>query len=163
MKMTLAQFALAVNADRKWVLNAAAALGREFSPSEPEARRLGLARLIQQVAGKPLRTAYALAESALASGERSIVARSPDGSVSVRVDVSRYLRTYAQWLSRAYAHQPRRRGRPLGPRSGTRRTAESYGLDLTLIDANLRRPLAERLSEADDAAELMASFHQADP
>jgi hypothetical protein len=66
----------------------------------------------------------------------------------------RYLSTFTALLGRAYAQEPRRRGRPVV----NRWTAESYGLDVSQIDANLRRPLAERLREADEAAEMMNHF-----
>ncbi|MFL5383348.1 MAG: hypothetical protein ACJ8GN_12585 [Longimicrobiaceae bacterium] len=157
--MTLAQFAIAVGAGTKWVQNAAAALGRPLAYTEEEARRLGLARVIQGVAGMPLQRAWELAGEALASpAQHTVLAESADGSVQVNVDVRRYLVTFTALLRRAYAHEPRRRGRPAANRSGGRWTAESYGLDVSQIDANMRRPLAERLREADDAAELMNRF-----
>jgi hypothetical protein len=153
--MTLAQFAIAVGAGTKWVQNAAAALGRPLAYTEEEARRLGLARVLQSVAGMPLQRAWELACEALASpSKHTVLAESADGSVQVSVDVRRYLFTFTALLRQASAHEPRRRGRP----SVNRWTAESYGLDISQIDANLRRPLAERLREADDAAELMNRF-----
>jgi hypothetical protein len=103
----------------------------------------------------PLQRAWELAGEALASpSKNTVLAESADGSVQVNVDVRRYLVTFTVLLRRAYAHEPRRRGRP----TTSKWTAESYGLDISQIDANLRRPLAERLREADDAAELMNRF-----
>jgi hypothetical protein len=156
--MTLAQFALAVNADPKWVQNASAGLGLYLTYSEDEARRLGLARLIHETAGTPLRTAWEAAGPALEEGADEVSAASPDGSVRMMIDVKRYLCTFTAWLSRAYAHEPRRRGRPALRERGPALTAEAFGLDLSLIAANLQRPLAERLREADDAAEMMNRF-----
>jgi len=154
--MTLAQFAIAVGAGTKWVQNAAAALGRPFAYTEDEARRLGLARVIQSVAGMPLQRAWEMAGEALASpSAQKVVVESADGSVQMSVDVRRYLSTFTALLRRAYSHEPRRRGRPA---RSSRWTAKSYGLDVSLIDANLRRPLAERLREADEAAEMMNRF-----
>jgi len=155
--MTLAQFAIAVGAGTKWVQNAAAALGRPLAYSEDEARRLGLARVIQGVAGMPLQRAWGLAGEALASSsQQEVMAEAADGSVQMNIDVRRYLSTFTALLRRAYSHEPRRRGRPAA--RGSRWSAESYGLDVSLIDANLRRPLAERLREADEAAEMMNRF-----
>ncbi|WP_325312467.1 hypothetical protein [Longimicrobium sp.] len=158
--MTLAQFALAVNADTKWVQNASAGLGVYLAYSEGDARRLGLAKVIHETAGTPLRAAWEMAGPALAADPSApiVSAESGDGSVRVAVDVDRYLCTFTAWLSRAYLHEPRRRGRPAVRERAPALSAESFGLDVSLIAANMRRPLAERLREADDAAELMNRF-----
>ena len=155
--MTLAQFALAVNADPKWVQNASASFKREIRYTLEEARIVGLARLIHLTAGTSLRTAYDLAEQALAIDppEETVVAESADGSVRVVIDVSRYLSTFTAWLSRARTHKPAQRGRPAGRRPWTKWSAQEYGLDVTLIDTNMRRPLTERIHEADEIAEVM--------
>jgi hypothetical protein len=159
MEMSLAQFALAVNADPKWVQNASAGLGLYLRYSEDEARRLGLARLIHETAGTPLRDAWEMAGTVLESGPQptAVAAESDDGSVRVVIDVHRYLCTFTAWLSRAYTYAPRRRGRPvLRERSAT--TAEEFGLDVSLIAANMKRPLEDRLREADEVAELMNRY-----
>lgn len=160
MEMRLAQFALAVNADTKWVQNAAAGLGLNLRYSEEEARRLGLTRLIHETAGSPLRAAWELAGKALSiqPGERTVVAESPDGSIRITIDVSRYLCTFTAWLSRAYSRAPRRRGRPRRRESAQGSSAASYGINVSQIAANMQRPLEERLREADDAADLMNRF-----
>lgn len=155
--MTLAQFAIAVNADPKWVQNAAASFGRYLQYTEEEARRVGLARLIHVTVGTPLRAAYEMAEHALVSEPPAdtIVAESPDGSVRLTVDVHRFLVTSTVWLSHAYHHEPRARGRPAVRERSAEWAARARGLDVSLIDSNLRRPLAERIREADENAELM--------
>lgn len=155
--MTLAQFALAVNADPKWVQNAWAAFQRYPRYSVEEARIVGLARLIHSTAGTALRTAYDQAEAALATKPPApaVVAESPDGGVRVVVDVWRYLCTFTAWLSRAYTHEPARRGRPMVREPWERWSAEEYGLDLSLIEANMKRPLEQRIREADEIAAIM--------
>lgn len=156
--MTLAQFALAVNADPKWVQNAWTSFRRAPRYTVEEARTVGLARLIHLTAGTALQLAYELAERALATNPptATVVAESPDGSVRMVVDVWRYLCTFTAWLSRARTHEPVRRGRPLAREPWERWSAEEYGLDLSLIDANQRRPLDQRIGEADEIAEVMS-------
>jgi hypothetical protein len=158
--MTLAQFALAVGADPKWVQNATAALQRYLRYTEDEARIVGLARLIHSTAGTSLRSAYDMAEAALSLDPpaSTIVAESPDGSVRVVVDVWRYLCTFTAWLSRARTHEPARRGRPAVREPWARWSAEGYGLDVSLIDANMERSLEERIHEADEIAEVMTRY-----
>ena len=159
MEMTLAQFALAVNAEPKWVQNASAAIGLYLRYSEDEARQLGLAKLIQETAGTPLRGAWEMAGQALANNSPTlaIVAETGDGSVRLIVDVHRYLCTFSAWLSRAYVYEPRRRGRPAVREQGPG-WEDAYGISVAHITANMRRPLEDRLAEADDAAELMNRY-----
>lgn len=155
--MTLAQFALAVNADPKWVQNSWASFQRYPLYTVDEARMVGLARLIHSTTGTPLKTAYDLAASALFTNPPAptVVAETADGSVRVVVDVERYLCTFTAWLSRAYTHEPARRGRPMVREPWERWPAAEYGLDLSLIDANLKRPLDQRIREADEIAAIM--------
>jgi hypothetical protein len=144
--MTLAQFAIAVGAGTKWVQNAAAALGCPLTYSDDEARRLGLARVIQGVAGMPLQRAWELAGEALASpDQQQVLAEATDGSVQVTVDVARYRSSFAARLAAARKEQPQRRGRPARRANDPIAAAREYGIDISLLQSNLLRTPEERV------------------
>jgi hypothetical protein len=153
--MTRAQFALAVGATEKWVHNAAAALGRGMAYTPATARLLAVARAVQAVTPVPLVVAQRLAATALALPvpESGSVAISATDGGSVTLDLRRALSTFAVRLGRAVEHVPRRPGRRRSLRSqrsrDARGRAHTYGVDLSLIDSNLRRTPDERLRALD--------------
>ena len=155
--MTLAEFAYLLDADPKWVQNAAAALGGSLRYTLPTARRLAVARALARTADMPLPRAYALAGEALrkAGSSRAPVRVSDEADpVAVTVDVFRILAAVNVGLSRLRTmYVPRRRGRPATLRRDPIRAAEEYGLDLGLLAANLRRTPAERLRQLDAMAD----------
>jgi hypothetical protein len=155
--MTLAEFAFLLDADPKWVQNAAAALGGSLRYTLPTARRLAVARALAQTADMPLPRAYALTGKALrkAGGSRAPVQVSDDADpVALTIDVFRILVAVSVGLSRLRTmYVPRQRGRPATPRRDPIRAAEDYGLDLSLLAANLRRTPAQRLRQPDAMAE----------
>jgi hypothetical protein len=159
--MTLAQFAIAVGAGTKWVQNAAAALGRPFAYTEDEARRLGLARAIQGVAGMPLKRAWELAGEALASPSKVVMVESADGSVQMTVDLVRYRSSFAARLAAARREQPRRRGRPARRAKDSIAAAREYGIDISLLQSNLLRTPEERLRIAGANVEFARRFRGA--
>lgn len=158
--MTLAQFALAAQADPKWVQNAVQTLGLYLTYSEEEARRLGLARVLGATLGTPLRQAWEVAAAALEHPrERElVVAESPDGSARVVVDVYRYLSSFTGALAVARRREPRSRGRPVVRERNAAEEARAFGLDLSLYQANRLRSLDERARELDENAEAMNYF-----
>ena len=154
--MTRAQFAAAIGVPEKWVHNAAAALPQRVSYTPAAARRLTVARAIQSIAPVPLATAYEIAGTVVASpiSESGTVAvlSTPGGSVTL--DLRRVLSTFAARLALALQHSPRRPGRKrrVAARAvspDARRRAQAYGIDLSLIDSNLRRTPEERLAALD--------------
>ncbi len=155
--MTLGEFACLLDTDPKWVQNAAAALGGSLRYTLPTARRLALARALAETAGMPLPRAYATAGRILRTyrGSKGPVRVSGEGDpVAVTVDVYRILAAVSVGLSRLRTmYAPRRRGRPTTVRCDPIRAAEEYGLDLTLLAANLRRTPAERLGQLDAMAD----------
>jgi hypothetical protein len=162
--MTRAQFALAVGATEKWVHNAAAALGREVAYSQAAARRLAVARAIQGITPVSLLVADRLAGSALASPvpeSGSIAVLATQGG-SVTLDLRRVLSAFAARLARATHHVPRRPGRRRGAQqqrsADARARAHAYGIDLSLIDSNLRRTPEERLRALDANAEFVGAL-----
>jgi hypothetical protein len=90
-------------------------------------------------------------------GSRRPVRVTNDGGVvSAAVDVFRILAAVNTGLSRLRTtYAPRRRGRPTTSRLDPRRRAEAYGLDLTLLESNLRRTPAERLRQLDAMADFV--------
>ncbi len=167
--MTRAQFALAVGVTEKWVHNAAAALRRGVAYTPATARLLAVARAIQAVTPVPLVAAYRLAAVALASPipECGSVAVLATEGGSVRLHVRRVLSAFAARLGRAVEHTPRRpgrRGRVRSPRSGDGRArARAYGIDLSLIDSNLRRSPDERLRALDANATFIGALGTRSP
>jgi len=161
MPMTLAQFALAVGAGPKWVQNAVATLDLRFTYSEAEARVLGLARVIQATSNMPLRRAYAIAEDALASptaAKATVVAEAPDGSVQVSVDVPRYLSTFSARVALAGKQRGRVRERPAKSAGGPIQAAREYGIDISLLESNLRRSPEQRLRLASANSDFIRGF-----
>jgi hypothetical protein len=155
--MTLAEFAYLLDADPKWVQNAAATLGGSLRYTLPTARRLAIARALAETTDMPLPRAYAIAGKALrkAGGSRAPVRLSDEADpVAVTVDVFRILAAVSVGLSRLRTmYAPRRRGRPATLQRDPIGAAEEYGLDLGLMAANLRRTPAERLRQLDAMAD----------
>ncbi|HEU4455355.1 MAG TPA: hypothetical protein VFR81_19980 [Longimicrobium sp.] len=158
--MTLAQFAIATQADPKWVQNAVATLGLYLNYSEEQARRLGLARVLSSTLGMPLRQAWDVAEDALRhpKAREWIATEAPDGSVRAVVDVYRYLSSFTIALAVARRHEPKARGRPVVRERSAADEARSFGLDVSLYRANRLRSLEERARELDENAETMTYF-----
>lgn len=157
--MTLGQFAYLLNADPKWILNVSAALGGSLRYALPVAKRLAVARELHESLGVSIPRAYELAAGVLRrhDGKRKPVpvvasegAETGGGAVAVSVDVYRILSAVYAGLSRLRtSYAPRRRGRPATKRRDPVQMAAEYGLDLTLLVANLRRTPAERLRQLD--------------
>ncbi|HEY5086419.1 MAG TPA: hypothetical protein VII66_03585 [Gemmatimonadaceae bacterium] len=156
--MTRAQFAQSVDADEKWVENAAAALNLpQVGYTRKEAYRFGLIRLLSRDFAIPVTRAAILADSALLElpSEREVRLKSADnGNAILVLDLARYSSTLAARLSVAL-HQggPRRPGRPASADRYRERDpiirAADYGVDLTLLREELRLRPAERLARLD--------------
>ncbi|MBA3557464.1 MAG: hypothetical protein H0W30_02585 [Gemmatimonadaceae bacterium] len=159
--MTLGEFSLLLNVEPKWVLNASAALGGALQYTLPAAKQLAVARALHQALGVPIPRAHELAGQILAryKAERLPVTVLSEGktglgdTVDTTIDVYRILAAVYTGLSRLRtAYAPRRRGRPGTARRDSVRAAVEYGLDLTLLSANLGRTHAERLRQLDAMA-----------
>ena len=157
--MTRAQFAAAIGVSEKWVHNARAALGGPERYTVAEAQRLAVVRAIQAVVPVTLPVANGWALAALAAPRRDgpvNVLMESHALVRVTIDLPHILSAFTARLSQALHDEPRLRGRRprlLGRRRPTlheaRARASSYGLDVSLIDASLRRSPAERLASLD--------------
>jgi hypothetical protein len=163
--MTLAEFAYLLDVDPKWVQNAAATLGGSLRYTLRTAQKLAVARALTESAGMPLPRAWALAGEALRKfgGSNELVPVTADGDpVVVTVDVYRIVAAVTVGLSRlGTMYAPRQRGRPAKARRDPIRAAEEYGVDLTLLAANLRRTPAERLRQLDAMADFRRRAHRA--
>ncbi|HET7038472.1 MAG TPA: hypothetical protein VFH97_01210 [Gemmatimonadales bacterium] len=162
--MTLGQFATAVGASRRWVQNAFQALALPPRYTEDLARRLAFARTVKQACGMPLRRAFPLAAEALARwpAEKRWELRDPDGAVRVAVELERFLSSYAVRLSLSRTwYAQKRRGRPWKRRGLA--LARWYGVDLTLLDEQLKRTPAERLKRLDENVEFLRAMRIVGP
>jgi hypothetical protein len=155
--MTLAEFAYLLDADPKWVQNAAAVIGGSFRYTLPTAQRLAVARALAQTTDMPMPRAYAIAGKLMRRfGRSSEPVRISDDAdpVGVTIDLFRILASVSVGLSRLRTrYAPRQRGRPARRRRDPLCAAEEYGLDLSLLAANLRRTPAERLRQLDAMAD----------
>lgn len=153
--MTLGQFATAVGATPRWVLNALTRLGTPRRYAEPLARRLALARYISGAVGTPLPEAARLAERALREADPQGTWRiEGPGGVALDVDMTRFFTTYGAhlaWALSAYGEKPR--GRRARRRGNAIQRAKDYGIDVTLLDSALKRSPEERMRRvAEDMA-----------
>ena len=157
--MTLTQFAIATGADPKWVKNALSALHLPGAYSEQAACRLGLARVIHTSSGLPLKRAYELATGVLSSPVGvSVISEASDASVQVTVDVERYLSTFRLRMAAARRYQERGRGRRGKAPADPIAFAREYGIDISLLESNLRRTPEERLRTASANSDFIRSF-----
>lgn len=157
--MTLADFAHLIGAPTRWCQNALHALGPGAPYSWALARTLGLARLLHQHHGMPLRQAMAVAARALEGSPPTVVRMSdPDGVTALEVDVPRYLTQFSLRAARLQADTPRRRGRPRRRSGGGIAAGEEYGLDLSALRGGLRLSPAERLRQLDANQRLIAAL-----
>ena len=153
--MTLSEMAFLLNVERKWVLNALAVLGRSARYSLPLARRLAIARAIQESTGSSLAGSFAEAGRTLqlVDGTASVVLAKPDSDVAIVVDVHRILSSFNVRRSvMQTTFEPRQRGRRLRVARDPMRAAADWGLDLTLLADNLTKTVEQRLRQLDAMA-----------
>ena len=164
--MKLGLFAVAVGASPRWVLNALTRLKIPRRYDEPLARRLALARLLAETTGAALGEAFALGTLALAETDPHDVWRneSPEGAVTVTIDMPRFFTAYGARLALAindYGEKARGR-KPERRRSAVAR-ARAYGVDTTLLDAQLRRTMAQRVREHQKRVEDLTALRAGRP
>ncbi len=165
--LTLAQLAVLVDAPPKWVLNAIGILGGSPRYSIPFARRLAITRALHQELAIPLQFAHALAARSLAADETTPTVRlAPDaaGAIELRVDVARLHAAFAmrQALLKTTI-KARHRGRPSKRRKDLIARAREWGLDISLLRANLRLTPAERLRQLDGMAAFARDVRRVTP
>jgi hypothetical protein len=151
--MTLGQFAFAVGAKPRWVLNTLSRLRVPRRYDEPLARRLALARTLHESAALPLPRAWAEAARILAEADyfKDWEYESGDGLVTVRVDLPRFFTNYQVRLAVSHSSHaaPKRRGRAPSRRGSAIERARAYGIDVTLLDSQLAQAPAQRVREMD--------------
>ena len=151
--LTLAPFAAAVHAPPRWVLNALTRLAVPRRYSEPLARRLSLARMLESETGMSLPRAFKLAGRILAEARPDGTWRheSDNGAIVLEVELPRFFSNYLARLSLARNHYGEKvRGRRTGRRGSAIERAKAYGFDLTLHDSALRRTGEQRLAMLND-------------
>ncbi|OGT94933.1 MAG: hypothetical protein A2083_07920 [Gemmatimonadetes bacterium GWC2_71_9] len=151
--MTLGQFAVAVGASPRWVLNALTRLRVPRRYDEPLARRLALAKTLHASAGFTLPSAWEAAGRILREADyfKDWQYESDDGLVTVRVGLPRFFTNYQVRLAVAHSSHaaPKRRGRAPSRRGSAAQRAWAYGIDVTLLDANLAETTDVRLRRLD--------------
>jgi hypothetical protein len=157
IELSLQQFALAVGAAPKWVLNARPRLGRPIAYTVPDAQWLRLARCLNRDLRIPLRTAADLAVQALTrragnggtTGARVVDVRAE--GVRLTVDLERQRAAFETALSAAIAFgNPKRPGRKRRPPQhfwAAIGRAWRAGIAVGPLRARFGRPAAERLAE----------------
>jgi hypothetical protein len=160
--MTLGQFATAVGATPRWVLNALTRLGVPRRYSEPRARRLALARFLSEDVGTPLPGAWRLAERILAEAEPTGTWREEGrGGIELRVDLPRFYSTYGPQLALARTEYGERvRGRRSMKRGTAVQRAKAYGIDVTLLDSALRRTPEQRMKAVAEDMRFLAALRK---
>ena len=159
--MTLGQFAVAIPAPPKWVLNAYAILELPPSYTVENARRFALTRVLEQAFGIPLKRSYHLALTTLREPPTPVSWRyeSPDGTTSIVIDRERFLSNFTANLSCALAgYAERRRGRPPQRRRRGLAAAVEHGVDIDLLRESLKRTSSDRLQSLDDDAAFVQSL-----
>ena len=154
--MTLGQFALCVDAPKRWVQNAFQALDLPPRYTPELARRLALARAIKRASGTPLRQVFPHAAAVLAAWptQRTWRLVGPDGAVRVTIDLERFLSAFYTRLSLARCwYAEKRRGRPRKQKRRGVEWAEWYGVDISLLRAQLQLTPEERLRRLDRAVQ----------
>ena len=150
--MTLGQFATAVGAPPRWVLNALTRLKVARRYSEPLARRLALARMLGEGAGTALPEAWTLARRALTETDPfgTWWHESPSGAIALVVEMPRFFTAYGARLALARNNYGEKaRGRKAKRRGTAVERARAYGVDTSLLGAQLTRTPAQRVSELD--------------
>ncbi len=164
--MTLGRFSLAVGADPRWVQNARAVLGFSARYTVEAARRLSLARTLRETYGIPLGAAYAMSHEALAGrpGKGGWERATPDGVVTVSVDLERFLSAFNARLSLSRTlYGERQRGRPRGRGGRGIGLAREHGVDVGLLESSLARTPAERIMSLDRDLEFLRSMRLGHP
>lgn len=154
--MTLGQFSVAVGAAPRWVLNALTRLKIPRRYNEPLACRLALARLLSETTGSAMGESLALATRALHNADPHSTWRSESlgGAITITIDMPRFFTAYGARLALSVnTYGEMTRGRKPNRRRSAVTRAREYGVDTTLIDSQLRRTMAQRVSEHQDRVE----------
>ena len=152
--MTLTEFAILVDSPPKWVLNTHAILGLSPEYTLEAAERLALIRILNRDLDIALLRARDLADSVLRGSPGT---HETTGIAALAVDLPRLRAAISTRRSQvATQHSPRRAGRK-PRRTAPLKAARTYGIDLTLLQANLWRHPVDRLRQLDG----MVAFSQA--
>lgn len=155
--MRLAEFALLVDAPTKWVLNARALLRDVSVYSVEAAERMALMRELNRDFGMDLQRARAIADQALGTSD----VREPGGVVRLVVDIPRLRSAIATRMSQLKIQHQRRRAGRKPKRIAAIMAAKRYGIDVTLLQANLMRTHAERLRQLDGMVAFTTALRRA--
>jgi hypothetical protein len=156
--LSSSELAYLVDVDPKWIHNAALRLKRPIRHSVKEAIRLTLARQLHEGIGITLPHAMELANEAIhANIDQPFVVMSPDGTAWLSIDTGRFLLRFNARLAwmRTHTPLPERGRKPMQRHEDAIAAARAYGIDISLLEANLRRTRGERLTELNDNMEFL--------
>jgi len=160
--LSLSDISYLADAPPKWVLNTCAALGLGLRYSLDLAWRLYLTHRLQWAIGVPLARGGEIAGT-IPRGPATDGLRMTELPVDERceivlsLDLDRLRSSFAaRRAALATTIAPRVRGRPATRRRDPVKAAEDWGLDVSLLSANLRRSQTERLRQLD----AMSSFRR---
>lgn len=162
--MLLGEIAYLLDVEPKWVLNTCSALRRPRRYSLQLAQQLAVARVIIQSLGASLPVAWQLAQrtlDAFARGESPVTVTPSAAEITLVVDVQRILSTLnVRRAALASSIAPRQRGRRAGARRDKVRAAAEWGIDVSLLAANLRLTPEQRLRQLDAMAAFAAGVRR---
>lgn len=157
--MTLAQMAIAAGADLKWLQNASAILKRPVRRSIDDARLWALVHAVAKDLKVPLAESLRIARLTLRQ-EKGV--RSTGAEIaSIVVNLERFNSVFYGNLSRARTLEtPKRLGRPRQVRGEAITRAKAYGIDISLLEAALNRPVRERLERLNANSEFLRELRK---
>jgi hypothetical protein len=163
--MTRNQFAMAVNADEKWVENTAQILGLSLNFNSSDVTWMGLVRVFNHDMGFHLVRSAELATEAMeyAPEAREVaLGRSHVHEGAVLLDVARYHSLRNASLSAGLSFGgPRRRGRRARPVGGDALSrARKYGVDVDALRVGLADSPAIRLARLEQNAEFVDAMRK---
>lgn len=162
--MLLGEIAYLLDVEPKWVLNTSSALRCPKRYSLELAQQLAVARVITQALGTSLPVAWQLAHRALdayARGDSPVTVAPSVAEVTLVVDVQRILSTLnVRYAALTCSIAPRQRGRRAGAQRDKVRAAAEWGIDVSLLAANLRLTPEQRLRQLDAMAAFAAGVRR---
>lgn len=146
------------------MLNTLSALRRPKRYSIVLAQHLAVARVIVRAVGASLPLAWQIAQrtlDAFAGSESPVTVTTFDADITMVVDVRRILSTLnVRRAALATSIAPRQRGRRAVARRDKVRAAAEWGIDVSLLAANLRLTPEQRLRQLDDMAAFASSVRR---
>ncbi|MGH9424150.1 MAG: hypothetical protein ACRD3J_29530 [Thermoanaerobaculia bacterium] len=163
--MTRNQFAMAVNADEKWIENTILTLGLALKFTPSNVTWMGLVRVFSHGMGFTLARSAQLATEAIQHAPKTrqaVLGHTPGREGAILLDLARYHSRRNASLSAAIElGGPRRRGRPPRPiRGDALSRARKYGIDVDALRAGLSDSPSTRLERLEQNVEFVNTIRK---